>query len=389
MLTCYRLTARILTFAVIWAVLSPIHSSALDRPLTSLESGMNDLIYNLSRSIVTIENYRTGQASAYGGNDLMENLVSSGVICDSFGHVLVSASAVAEHERLFVNFENHRYPATLIAVDYLTDLALLLPNQRIGTPVQISNRLGCAGQMIVAMGHAFGLRAAPTIGFCAGLRPDGNMQFSASITSSSVGGGVFDLQGKLLGVIVGSMGQSPDVTVAVPAHLLPSMIAHLLTHGDRQAGYIGVSTADIEITPGIELNPSITAFASSSQSGFGNLIDRGVVITYISPNSPAERAGLLRGDLIVGFRGQRIATAADLAKFVKLAPPGTVVELNYLRSNQVLTARVQVGQKTLSSPKIDMPAYSPQEPTVDSLTKVLQYLKLEVSRLEQRIRRAR
>lgn len=389
MLTCYRMTARILALVVVWAVFSPAHSYAVDRPLTSLESGMNDLIYNLSRSIVTIENYRPGQSSVFGGNELMENLVTSGVICDSFGHVLVSASAVVNHERLFVNFENHRYPATLIAVDYLTDLALLLPSQRIGTPVSICERRVCAGQMVVAMGHAFGLRATPTIGFCAGLRPDGNLQFSASLAPSAVGGGIFDLQGRLLGIIVGSVGQTPDVTLAVPAYQLAGTVNHLLTHGDRQAGYIGVSTADIEITPGIELDASVTAIASSNQSGFGNLIDRGVVITYISPSSPAERAGLMRGDLIVGFRGQRITTAADLAKIVKLAKPGAIAELNYIRSNQVLTARVQIGQKTLSSPAIEPNEYDVAEPSADSLTKVLQYLKQEVSRLEQRLRRAR
>ncbi|MBK7140982.1 MAG: PDZ domain-containing protein [bacterium] len=389
MLTCYLNTARILTFAVIWAVLSPTHSEAAERPLTSLESGMNDLVYSLSRSIVTVENYRPGSSSVYGGNDLMENLVSSGVICDTFGHVLVSASSVVQHERLFINYENHRYPATLIAVDYLTDLALLLPSQPIGTPAKMCDRRVCAGQMVVAMGHAFGLRATPTIGFCAGLRPDGNLQFSASVSPSAVGGGVFDLQGRLLGIVVGSMGQTPDVTVAVPAYQLNSTISHLLVHGDRQAGYIGVSTADIEITPGIELDASISSVASASQSGFGNLIDKGVVITYISPSSPAERAGLIRGDLIVGFRGQRITTAADLAKIVRLAKPGAIAEINYIRSNQVLTARVQIGQKTLSGPTAETEEWNPYEPTPDSLAKVLQYLKQEISRLEQRLRRAR
>ncbi len=389
MLTCYRTTARILTLLVVWAVFSPSHSLSADRPLTTLESGMNDLIYNLSRSIVTVENYRAGQSSAFGGTETLENLVSSGVICDSFGHVLVSASSVIQNERLFINYENHRYPATLIAVDYLTDLALLLPSQRIGVPAMMCPRRVCAGQMVVAMGHAFGLRATPTIGFCAGLRPDGNLQFSASLAPSAVGGGVFDLQGRLLGVVVGSMGQSPDVTVAVPAYQLNGMIAHLLTHGDRQAGYIGVSTADIEITPGIEIDASVTAIASPSQAALSGLIERGVVITYISPNSPAERAGLMRGDLIVGFFGQRITTAADLAKIVRLAKPGAIAEINYVRSNQIATARVMIGQKTLNSPAIESDGLDPYEPTADSLSKVLQYLKQEVSRLEQRMRRAR
>jgi S1-C subfamily serine protease len=349
---------------------------------------MNDLIYNLSRSIVTIENYRSVPSSAFGGNEAVENLVSSGVICDTFGHILVSAAMVADYDKLIVNYENHRYPATLVAVDYLNDLALILPIQKIGVPTVFSEKRVCAGQMVVAMGHAFGLRATPTIGFCAGLRPDGKLQFSAAISSTAVGGGIFDLQGKLLGVVVGQMGNSSDVTVAVPAYQIPSMILHLLTHGDRQAGYIGVSTADIEITPGIELPSTVTA-ASAGQSTIGGLIERGVIVTFVSPESPAERAGLIRGDLIVGFYGQRITTAADLARMVRLSRPGEFVEVNYIRSNRIQDANIQIGQKSQSSPIAEVDSYRPGEPTPDSLNRVLQYLKQEVSRLEQRLKRAR
>jgi S1-C subfamily serine protease len=242
--------------------------------------------------------------------------------------------------------------------------------------------------MVVAIGHAFGLRATPTIGFCAGLRPDGNLQFSASINPTAVGGGVFDLQGKLLGVVVGQMGSSSDITIAVPAYQVPSTIFHLLTHGDRQAGYIGVSTADIEITPGIELPSTITA-ASGNQSNISGLIERGVIITFVSPGSPAERAGLAKGDLIVGFFGQRIMTAADLARLVRLSRPGAYVKVNYIRSNRVQDANIQIGQKSLGTLASEADSYRPGEPTPDSLTKVLQYLKQEVSRLEQRLKRAR
>ncbi len=387
MLTCYRTAARSLTFAVIWAVFSVSNMYAAERPLGSLENGMNDLIYSLSRSVVTIENYRSVPSSAFGGNETIENLVSSGVICDTFGHILVSAAMVTEHDRLIVNFENHRYPANLIAVDYLNDLALILPVQQIGAPAVASPKRVCAGQMVVAMGHAYGLRATPTIGFCAGLRPDGNLQFSASITPTAVGGGVFDLQGNLLGIIVGQMGKSTDVTIAVPAYQLSGSVGHMLTHGDRQAGYIGVSTADIEITPGIELPTSVTA-VSGSQRTINGTIDRGVIVTYVSPGSPAERAGLVRGDLIVGFYGQRITTAADLARMVKLARPGSFVEVNYIRSNRVLDAKILIGKKSAGAPIADIDQY-PSEPSPDSLAKVLQYLKQETSRLEQRLKRAR
>ena len=120
--------------------------------------------------------------------DAVENLVSSGLVFDTLGHILVAASSVVGQERIAVEIDNRQVSAKLVGVDYFTDMAVLRTPVRVGVPARLSNRQVCAGQMVMAMGNAYGLRASPAMGFCAGARPDGTLQFSIPITASSVEG---------------------------------------------------------------------------------------------------------------------------------------------------------------------------------------------------------
>jgi len=375
------------SIVIIWAVLLSVTSHATDRPLTSLEGELTDLVYDLSRSIVTVEGSRRVSVPSADGipGEATETLISSGIICDTLGHVLVAAAAVAGQDKLFVEVGERRYPAFLVGVDYFSDLALLTLKCRVGIPARFSQRQVCAGQMVIGIGNAYGLSASPSMGFCAGARPDGNMQFSLPMTASCVGGGVFDLSGQLLGVIVGSLGQTSRVALAVPAYQLPSITSYLLQHGDRLAGYIGVSTADIEIVPPISIaNPLIFAGGGNQSSQ----ISQGVVVTYVVPSSPADLAGIKKGDLILGFEKQSITSAASLALMVRRSEPGTPLDVTLLRRNQPFTLRVLVGRKQIlaSSMFSDVEQFEDTHPSADSLSRLLEYFRDEVSHLETRLK---
>ncbi|MEW6049965.1 MAG: S1C family serine protease [Candidatus Zixiibacteriota bacterium] len=364
-----------------------------DRPLYSLESGMNELVYRLSRSVVTVESSNRpgqGRVSRLPAGGVVQSLISSGIICDSSGHIVVAAAAVAGRERILVTFDNRTLPAKVVAVDYPTELAVLHVPARLGAPVTYSSRQICAGQLVVAMGNAYGMRATPTLGFCAGARSDGMLQFTARITSGSKGGGVFDLSGNLLGVVTGSMGSTDAVMLAVPAYQLPGIVEFLLTKGDRPAGFIGVSTVDIETVdmprdaePG-DLTPSVHAVALS--------LDKGVVVTYVVPVSPAAVAGIRRGDVITGFGHQPVSSAAELAQWVKQTRPGSLVSLEFIRNNTYADIQLQIGRKTLNASQTEFGSTmfdEPSAPSPDSLTRLIEYLKQEVSRLESRVERFR
>ena len=326
-------------------------SFAADNSLSSLESNLSELISNISRSVVTVETSRSVRGDLLQGaaDEAVHRLISSGTIIDSSGHILVAASTVAGYDRIVINCENQQLPARLIGIDYYTGLALLAVDSPIGEPARFTQRHSCTGQMVVAIGNAYGLQACPTLGFCAGSRPDGSMQFSASITPGTVGGGVFDLNGQLLGVVIGSMGDGDlsETGLAVPTHQLPSTIYELLTGGDRVAGYIGITTADIEISPGIELSaPYQLASAGSSRQ---MIVDKGTIITQVMRQSPAANSGLRKGDLLFSIDKTRICSAFELMEKVQLCPPGGTIELGFIRAHQAYYVKLNVGQRELST----------------------------------------
>ena len=384
-------TARNTLIVLLWAVFYSPTVFGIDRPLSSLESGFNDLVFEMSRSVVSVESSHRVTVRAADGSmgEAVENLVASGLIFDTMGHVLVAASSVVGQDRITVEIDNRQVVAQVVGVDYFTDMAVLRTPMRLGTPARMSSRQVCAGQMVLAMGNAYGLRASPTMGFCAGARPDGTLQFSVPITASAFGGGVFDLSGELLGLIVGSIGQSSRVAVAVPAYQLGQIVDFVVRHGDRYAGYVGVSTADIEIVPPIELSNPFQFAGGLSHAG--TVISQGAVTTFVAPGSPAAAAGLQKGDLIIGYDNQRLNSAVQLATLVRRSAPGTKIDLSFIRQNDVHNVRLTVGQKRIEpgSPFYDVEQFDEAGPSADSLARVLDYLKNEVSRLETRLKKLR
>jgi S1-C subfamily serine protease len=297
---------------------------------------------------------------------------------------------VAEYDRLLVSFESILMPASLIAIDYQTGLALLRTQRPLGVPVSLSRQHGCAGQMVVAVGNSLGLRACPALGFCAGFRPDGAIQFSTAITPGAIGGGVFDLSGRLLGAITDGIGSGrvAEAALAVPAHKLPNIIAYLRARGDREAGYVGITTTDIEVFPGIEVVVP-HRFASSGGSPT-QIIERGTVITDIVSGSPAARAGLQINDLLFSMDGRPISSAWELMEVILRIRPGGKVDLGLLRQNKPRHVSVKVGRKGLAigGGFSQFPDESFQAiPSQDSLRRELEVLKQSVERLERKLRR--
>jgi len=389
MVTLSIRTAGISLLGLLLAVFFSATAPAADSSLTNLEKGLSELIFDVSRSVVTVESWQrvAGGSLRWSADEAVEHRISSGLICDSGNHVLVAAPMVAEYERIMVSSEHGQQPAGLVGIDFRSNLALLYVEHPLGAPVRVSSRALYAGQFVVAIGYANGLRATPSMGFCAGLRSDGNLQFTAPVPSGSVGGGVFDLSGQLLGVITGDSEHGNQTALAVPAHLLPDIIAHLKTHGDRQAGFLGVTTAEIEISPGLEV--ATTQKFVVAESAARRVIERGVVVTNVLPRSPAERAGLRVGDLIFSFNNSQVVSAPELAQQVIQTQPNTSVSMELIRLNTYYDLQFPIGEKQLV-PTDESPrprrSQLDQQRVVDSLARVLEQLKLQIRQVESRLR---
>lgn len=382
-------TASKYRWVLILAVFFSTRASAADSSLFNLEQGFNGLIYDLSRSVVTVESWQraTANSVAIDGEEVLNHTISSGLICDTMGHILVAAPMVVGHDQVMVDFDRKLLPARLLGVDYFTNLALIDVDCRIGVPVRIAEQQICAGQMVLTLGNAYGMRASPSIGFCAGARGDGNIQFTTPVTSGSIGGGVFDLRGKLLGIVVGAVGPDNQVSQAVPGFRLPEIVEYILAHGDRQAGYLGITTAEIMISPGIQVDPPATGMLQVDSSPH-RVIDGGVIITRVVPQSPADRAGLKVGDLIFDFNGEPVTSARTIARRVMQTPPGSPVAIELLRKNTYYDLQATVGSRPLASFGGDSGGGSGDSgngTVVDSLSRAISNLKAQLQTLENRL----
>lgn len=357
---------------------------AADAPLQQLESGLNDLIYRLSRSVVSVEATRAiSNPLAGSSNQMVQTSFSTGLICDSAGHILASSNAVIGYDRIQVNGEERSVPAEVVAVDYRNDLAILRPNVPVGAPVTFSDPTGCAGQMVLSLANAYGLRAFPSIGFCAGSRPDGLLQFSVPVSSSSAGGGIFDLSGRLVGVIVGDVGDPGPAATALQSYKIPAIVDYLLIHGSRQAGFIGVASRAIAIDPPMEITSH--SLTMPVDVHIPTVLDRAVMIVLVLSGSPASRAGVMPGDLVLGLNGRAVHNSTDLAAVVTQLEPGTIVPLQLARHGALYTTQVTIGQRPTNQAVDRAPRSAPRDRTTDSLFQALARLKEEMSRVERRL----
>jgi len=294
---------------------------------------------------------------------------------------------VVDHEKIMVNINNHFYPARIMGIDYYHDLALLQTQPGLGQPVSFADNFVCAGQMIITIGNSYGLHISPSMGFCAGLREDGNVQTTVPISSGSIGGGIFDLSGNLLGMVIGQVGQDNQLALAVPSCKILPVIEYLEKNGDRQAGFIGIATAEIEIYPEVEISGSNVLTGSQ-----GRMLTSGTIITSVLPMSPADRAGLRVGDLVLSFKNRPVTSPSLLADEVRRCQPGQVVNMEILRQNVIYSVQVQVSRKNISqfNARLSESPTSPDEGrTADSLTRVLNSLKKEIHDLEKRLNQLR
>jgi serine protease Do len=217
------------------------------------------------------------------------------------------------------------------------------------------------------------------------MRDDGQVQFSIPSLGNWLGGGVFDLSGHLLGVVDEIAGADQALVAAVPASRIPGIVSQLLTNGDRQSGYAGITSQEIEISPGITLpQPSvIPASAGSAQE----IVERGVIVTAVISASPASRAGLMVGDLIFAVDRMPINSASGLASLVRQSAPGTNLLLDFIRQNQVYSLPLVVGRKSLNlgSQSAGSQGDNDQTRLADSLRQMIRIMRDQLDKLDSRV----
>jgi serine protease Do len=232
------------------------------------------------------------------------------------------------------------YPATVIGTDAKTDLALLKADATHALPwVQLAEKAPRIGEWILTVGNPFGLGGTVTAGIVsgrarnvgAGMQTD-FLQIDAPVNVGSAGGPTFDLDGHVVGVtsaILAPGGGSVGIGFAVPAETVRAVVSQLKEKGEIRRGWIGVRvqavTTDIAETLGLKQV-------------------RGALVSEPEPSSPAAKAGIVSGDVIVSLNGEALADDRDLARKVGALAPGAAVALGVIRKGEEKVVSLTLGE---------------------------------------------
>lgn len=273
----------------------------------------------------------------------------SGAIIDAQGHILTNNHVVEQAQALKVTLPDGRtFDARVVGRDPATDLAVIQiqGNNLPILPLGDSDKLQI-GEWVVAIGNALGLEGGPTVtkGVVSALNRTiteengasipGLIQTDAAINPGNSGGPLVNLHGELVGIntaVPGPTGQGVQpygIGFAISINEAKPIIQQLMTSGRVTRPYMGV--APVTITPAI-------------RAQLGLSVDRGVILDTVTPNSPAARAGLRQGDVIVAADGKPVVDEAALRQAIASHRIGETMRLTVLRDARQMDIQVQLAQ---------------------------------------------
>ena len=275
-------------------------------------------------------------------NDFSVNNLGSGVIMRSDGYILTNKHVIQNADQIIVALQSGKiYQATIIGSDWLTDLAVLKINANdLPTIPQNPERTVKVGDVALAIGNPYNLGQSVSQGIISAtgrntiseFKQQDFIQTDASINQGNSGGALINSLGELIGINTLSIGRSENEVVAeglgfaIPIKLANTVMSKIIQDGRVIRGFFGVESQMFSSAP-IEDNSQ-----------------KGVLVTNLSQNGPAQRAGIQIGDIIVKFGNTEVQSPAQMVNMVGNMKPGAVVSVQVLRKNKLYNIPVEIGE---------------------------------------------
>ncbi|MGA7614117.1 MAG: trypsin-like peptidase domain-containing protein [Thermoanaerobaculia bacterium] len=270
--------------------------------------------------------------------------IGSGFVWQSDGIIVTNNHVIEGASRISVNLQDGRqFPATVIGVDPDSDLAVLrvkatgLPAAPIGTSSDL-----LIGETVIAVGNPFGLSGSVTTGVVSALGrsvPEKNagrtftdfIQTDASINPGNSGGPLLNIEGRVIGINVAIYAQAQNIGFAIPVDRAKKVIGDLLRYGSFHSAWIGVATTTV-------------TREEAKRMGLG--VAQGALVAHVFSGSPAERAGLRRGDIITSVDGHAVDSREGFNTYTATVSADSPIPLTVVRGG---------GKQTISLTPVEPP----------------------------------
>ncbi|MDC0511758.1 Do family serine endopeptidase, partial [Pelagibacteraceae bacterium] len=266
--------------------------------------------------------------------------LGSGFIIKEDGIVITNNHVIANAEDILVRVGDKEYKAKLVGADPYMDVAVLkMETKDKFKPVKFGDSdLARVGDWAMAIGNPFGLGGTVTAGIISARNRDINLtryddfiQTDASINQGNSGGPLFNLKGEVIGINTAILGQSGSIGIgfAIPANAASNVIDQLMEFGETKRGWLGVRIQEVtkEIAEVEKLKKP-----------------QGALVASVGENSPADKAGVKAGDIILEFDGKKIDTMRKLPKVVANTKVGKSVQLKIWRNKKSITKKLTLGR---------------------------------------------
>jgi serine protease Do len=287
--------------------------------------------------------------------------LGSGFVIDGTEGLIVTNNHVIDGaDEIVVNFHDGSKLTVekVLGRDSKADVALLKVSPKKPLPAVNFGSSGSmkVGDWVMAIGNPFGLGGTVTVGIISAKQRDINagpyddfLQTDAAINKGNSGGPLFNMEGEVIGVntaIISPTGGSIGIGFAVPSDTVTAVVAQLKEFGEVKRGWLGVK---------------IQSISEDIAESLGVPENQGALVAAVTDDSPAAKAGIETGDVILKFDGKEVSTMRGLPKLVAQTPIGKTVELEVLRQGQKKTLSVAVGLLEEGEDKPEAGAPKPKE----------------------------
>ena len=288
---------------------------------------------------------RQGQGPGDDQQEHKEEAGGSGFIISDDGYILTNNHVIENGQKIEVKVgDEHTYRAKVVGADPATDIALLkIDAKEKLTPINLgdSDKLR-VGDWVMAIGDPWAFDKTVTVGVVSAkgrrnltLDPNSNsfenfIQTDAAINFGNSGGPLIDIEGEVIGIDTAIYRPAQNIGFAVPINTAKSILDQLRTKGKVTRGFLGVNIRNID-------EDNMRAFGLSSMSG--------ALVESVESDSPAEKAGVLHGDVITRVDGVEVKDTQDLISYVSGKAPGSKVRLTVLRNGKERALTVDLAER--------------------------------------------